>query len=64
MGRTNMGPRSESVPVCPSEDVKKGEILSQCKVCQSHFESNFRLVSHILKYFLVTLRICSIFYDG
>ena len=63
MGRTNMDPRSESVHVCPSEEVK-GEILSQGKVCQSHLQSNFRLVSHILKYFLVTLRICTLFYDG
>ena len=45
---------------CPS-DVKM-QILIQCTVCQSNLQSNFRLASYILKYF-VTL-IFSLFYHG
>ena len=37
---------SESL-VVPSEDVKM-QMLSQCTVCQSHVQSNFRLVSNTI----------------
>ena len=54
--RMNTDLRSESL--CQPEDVK---YLSQSTVCQSQLQSNFRLVSNILRYFVT---IFFLFYDG